>query len=56
MQRLRRWAAQLASVQDALGDEALNVLRIAECDADRRGAGARQEQNADQRSERDAFT
>jgi len=51
MKRLRGRAAGLAAVESAPRDETVDVLRVGERDADRRGAGSRQEENADQRGE-----
>jgi len=42
MQRLRRSAARIVSVQDTLCNETMDVLRVSERDADRRGARTRQ--------------
>jgi len=56
MQRLCGRSARLAAGQYAPRGLALDVLRVGERDADRRDAGARQEQDADQRGDRELFT
>jgi hypothetical protein len=56
MKRLSGRAAGLVAVQRAPRDQPKDVLRVGERDADRRGAGARDEQDADQRDERASVT
>src|SRR5262249_10223362 len=51
VKRLPGRAAGLPSVEDALRYRAVDILRVGERDADRRGARSRQEENADQRGE-----
>ncbi len=56
VERLLRGRAGLVAGQRASRNEAMDVLRVGQRDADRREAGARQEQDADQRDERETST